>query len=199
MQQEAKIFPQEIANFSGDSFGSIATMALLVLMGKSSVLEIYRFLVPSIHQKKVKILYKYSNSLLLGSAKIAALAAYNEHLKFAAFRSTGFKTPLCTAASMMRCRGSMAKMNKSGDSGSPYLNPHACLISFVGRPLTKTLDDVVPKSAVIQSLHFLLKLRFSRTSSRKLHPMESKAFELSNLIKKVGFFFLCRSWMTLCT
>jgi hypothetical protein len=90
-------------------------MAFISPDGEEYVLEML-ILSPKHSPKKVKILYKCSNSLLLGSAKIATSSTYSEHLQFAAFGSTGFRTPLCTAASMMRCRGSMAKMYKSGDS-----------------------------------------------------------------------------------
>jgi hypothetical protein len=87
-------------------------VAFIVLMGKNLVLEML-ILSPKHSPKKVKILYKCSNSLLLGSAKIATSSAYSEHLQFAAFGSTRFRTPLCAAASMMSCRG-----YKSGDSRS---------------------------------------------------------------------------------
>jgi hypothetical protein len=43
----------------------------------------------------------------------------------------------------------------------------------------------------------VLKPSASKTSSKKLHPIESNAFEISSLMKRAGFFLRWRSCMTL--
>ena len=135
---------------------------------------------------------------MLGSAKIAASSAYSEHLKFAALGNTGCRIPCCAAASMIRCSGSMASMNNKGERGSPYLNPPTCLISLVCCPFIRTFEEDVPTIAAIQSLYLVLNPKVSRTSYRKLQFIESNAFEMSSFTRRAGFFFLWRSWITLC-
>jgi hypothetical protein len=49
-------------------------------------------------------------------------------------------------------------------------------------------DDAVPNKAAIQSLHLVLNPKACITSRTKLHPMKSKAFEMSELNKKVWVF-----------
>ena len=46
----------------------------------------------------------------------------------------------------------MARIKSSGDSGSPWRTPRACLNFFPGIPLSNTFEDEVASSVVIQSL-----------------------------------------------
>ena len=97
------------------------------LIGKISVFPM--FIVKPEHSPKVcKILLNLDRSLAVGAENIAASSAYREHLSFAVFGRIGWRKPLSAAISMMHWRGSIARMNSNGESGSPCLNPPACLM-----------------------------------------------------------------------
>lgn len=137
-----RYLPGNLQTFPGKFCRSVIVFSS-ILMGKISVFDML-ILRPEQSPRKFKILCKCSSSELVGSANIAALPAYNEQRKLAALGSTGLRIPLFAAISMMRCNGSMARMNKWGDKGSPCLNPLACLISSVGCPLMRPLKLSFP-------------------------------------------------------
>jgi hypothetical protein len=60
----------------------------------------------------------------------------------------------------------MARMNNMGEMGSPCLRPRSCLTGFPGIPLRRILEEVVDKMRLIQSLHFVPKLKVVRTSNK---------------------------------
>ena len=93
----------------------------------------------------------------------------------------------------------MARIKSSGDSGSPWRTPRACLNFFPGIPLSNTFEDEVASSVVIQSLHFWPKPNALITSRRKTQLKESNALEMSNFIKRAGRPDLCKALITLCT
>lgn len=78
-------------------------------------------------------------------------------------------------------------INNKGDNGSPCLNPLACLMLWLGLPFVSILDEEDARIAAIQLRCLILKPIAARTSRRYFQPMESKAFEMSSLIKRLFF------------
>lgn len=81
----------------------------------------------------------------------------------------------------------MRMMNNMGEIGSPYRS-RSCQILFLGQPLVNTCVVEEARIQVIQYLHFGPKSRRERTSMRKGHAMESKAFTTSSLRNSNGTF-----------
>jgi hypothetical protein len=85
----------------------------------------------------------------------------------------------CVGRSKMCCRLSMARMNKHGDRGSPYVRSRMCLIhgpfTPLSRlclihgpftPLSRTEDEEEESSSASQLCHLVGKPRYSRSSRR---------------------------------
>jgi hypothetical protein len=70
-------------------------------------------------------------------------------------------------------------MKSRGESRSPCLSPGACLKLSPSCPFTRALDVEVARREAIQYLHFVLNPSAVRTCNKKLHPIESNAFEMS--------------------
>jgi hypothetical protein len=70
---------------------------------------------------------------------------------------------------------------------------------FSSLPFKKIRDEEEARIAKIQFLHFLPKPKASSTSKRYAQLTESKAFDMSNLMKRDGFLDLCGFWITLWT
>ena len=143
---------------------------------------------PEQSPKNVRIACWLFNSAGEGFAKRAAASAYSEQRSFAKDGRTGCRIPCRAAYSMILCR---AMMNNRGDNGSPCLSPRACLMLRLGLPFIRILEEEDARIAAIQLRHLLLKSSAARTSRRYCHPIESKALEMSSLMKSVGCFFLC--------
>lgn len=167
---------------------SCDTVVLSKQIGKIAVFEIL-ILRPEQLPKNVKIFSSWSSSTGYGLEKMVVSSAYSEQHNLAALGSTGWRTPFYATTSMIRWRGSMASMNRSGDSGSPYHSPLACRIPSVSCPFTSTFDDAVLRNVAIQSRHLVMNPSSCMTSSRNGQLMESKALEISSLMNSASFFF----------
>lgn len=176
----------------------VCIMLACILIGKISVLDMFTFR-PEHSPKLCSIFLSLSNSVANGFAKKAASSAYKEHLNLACFGRTGCSNPCYAAFSRILWTGSITIIKSNGDNGSPCLSPLACLIFWLGLPFISILEDDDPRIEDIQFCHFVLNLNAVRTSNRYCQPMESKAFEMSNLINRAGCFFLCKAWITLWT
>ena len=78
----------------------------------------------------------------------------------------------------------MASTKSKGESGSPCHRPLQCLIGAFGIPLSRTRDEEVESKAAIQSRHLEGKPSFYMKLSRYSQRTESKAFVMSNFLKK---------------
>jgi hypothetical protein len=68
-----------------------------------------------------------------------------------------------------------------------------------GVPLRRILEDDVASKVAIQSRHLWPKPNACSVSSRKIQLTESKALEMSSLMKRAERLALCKALMTLCT
>jgi hypothetical protein len=103
------------------------------------------------------------------------------------------------ASSMSRCSGSIARMKSICDSGSPCRKPLACFMRRLGTPLRRILKEDVASKVAIQSLHLCPKPNTCIVSGRKTQLTESKALDMSSLMKRDGRLALWRALITLWT
>lgn len=95
-------------------------------------------------------------------------------------------TPCSVARSEILCNGSMARIKRNSESGSPCLSPCLCQIRIDGTPLTMTMDEEEERIKVIHSHH-----RGPKPIARMISRMygqdtESKAFAKSSFSKIEG-------------
>src|SRR4051812_43370657 len=90
-----------------------------------------------------------------GFTKSAKSSAYKETLIVAARPLNFESTPCSVARSKILCSGSMAMMNRKGDSGSPCLNPCLCQICTDWTPFTMTIDEEDERINAIHSHHLV--------------------------------------------
>jgi hypothetical protein len=81
----------------------------------------------------------------------------------------------------------MTSINNSGDNGSPWCNPRAWQIHWLGAPFSRTLVLAERRSSDTQFIQALEKSKWCRISKRNAHATESKALERSALNRMVGF------------
>lgn len=93
-------------------------------------------------------------SSLFGFMKIAASSAYKDVRKRTAFPRNLLIAPSSVALSSRRCRGSIARMKRRGDRGSPCRSPFPCLIASPGVPFRMIFEVDAERSPVIHSLYF---------------------------------------------
>lgn len=141
--------------------------------------------------KPFRIKIRLSTSWRDGLMKIAASSAYREHLKRALRSASSLRWPSSVAILRSLCRGSIARMNRYGDRGSPCLNPLRWSILSPSIPFRETLEEEAERINATQSRHLALKPILSRSVSRYSYETESKALAMSNLKKRVGFLDLC--------
>lgn len=176
-------------------------MLVCSLIGNISVLDIFTFSLEH-SPNSIKIFCSLEISTGDGWAKRTASSAYREHLSFAFAGSgnTGFRNPNRAAWSIIFfCSGSIAMINSSGNNGSPCIRPLACLIFWLGLPFIRILEDEDPRIEDIWLRHLVLNPKAASTSNKYCQPTQSNAFEMSNLIKRAGCFFLWSNWITLWT
>lgn len=150
-----RYFPRNLLIFIGKFCRSGCTIVGSSHIGKISILAMLTNN-PEHWPKVWRILCRFIKSVAVGAKKIATSSAYSKHLRFADHGRTGWRNPIWAARSIMRCRESIARINKIGDSGSPCCSPHACLIISPGLPFRRILEDDVRRREEIQSLHFWL-------------------------------------------
>jgi hypothetical protein len=109
---------------------------------------------PVARPKRTRMSVKAWTSSLTGFMKTTASSAYMEILRRAALPLRLVMAFSSVALERIHCRGSIANMKRSGDSGSPCLSPLPCAIFSPGIPLSSTCEVEVVSMAVTQSLHF---------------------------------------------
>jgi hypothetical protein len=87
-------------------------------------------------------------SLIVGLRKMTTSSAYMEVLNLATLPFNLLSRPLSVAVSKSHVRGSMAKIKRRGERGSPCRSPLPCWIGSSAPPLSMTLDVEVDRSAV---------------------------------------------------
>lgn len=86
-----------------------------------------------------------------------------------------------------------------GESGSSCRKPVACFMRLPGEPFRRILEDEVARRVAIQSVHLCRNPSACIVSSRKTQLTESKALEMSSLMKRDGRLDFCRAFITLYT
>ena len=104
---------------------------------------------PVTSPKFLRMSAKLLMSLPAGFMKITASSAYMEILKRAALPRSLCSNFSSVAFRSSRCSGSNARMNRSGERGSPYRRPRPWMCS-VGVPFTRIVEVDVERIAAIQ-------------------------------------------------
>jgi hypothetical protein len=87
--------------------------------------------------------------------KMTASSAYIAVLNLAARPFSLLSKPVSVAFCRRRLRGSMARMKRRGDKGSPCRSPLPCWIGCSGTPLSITVEVEEERSDVIQLIHLV--------------------------------------------
>jgi hypothetical protein len=93
----------------------------------------------------------------------------------------------------------MAKIKGIGDSVSPCCKPLACFSCLPRIRFRRILEDDVASDVAIQSRHRCPHPSACNISKRKTQLTESKALEMSNLMKKDRRLALCKALIKLYT
>lgn len=109
---------------------------------------------------------KALTSSLIGLMKTAASSAFINVQKRTTLPRSLLRTHMSVTLSKRRWRGSIAKMKRRGDRGSPCRKPFPCLIVSTRIPFRVIFEVEVDSNPVIHSRHFYGQPLFWRSASR---------------------------------